>query len=45
MRSCAEDKEYGISMHLRTEDKEYGLVWACAAPKTKSTDWYALVRR
>jgi len=27
------------------EDKEYGLVCACAAPKIKSTDWYALARR
>jgi len=33
-------------MRLRdAEDKEYGLVCACAAPKTKSTDWYALARR
>jgi len=44
MRSRDEDKEYGIGMRSRAEDKEYGLVCACAAPKTKNTDWYALAR-
>jgi len=32
-------------MRLRSaKDKEYGLVCACAVPKTKSMDWYALAR-
>jgi len=39
----AEGKEQELDEWC-AEDKEYGLVCACAAPKTKSTDLYALAR-